>query len=231
LVAIPWETGVGATRQATLGRARAEEALERAMVIAAEEGVQAETRIVEARDPAETLVAEAEGSDLLALGSSGGGRLAGNALGRPGTTALHPSRTDVLIVRRPPGENVFPSRIVLADDGTAASERAALVAAAIAGAHQAHVAVAAPMAIDHEQHARLLEHGKAIMAAGAPEPQLTDVHRDAHETIPRLARGLGATLVVVGSRGLQGPRALASVSERVAHEAPCSVLVVRADEG
>lgn len=34
-------------------------------------------------------------------------------------------------------------------------------------------------------------------------------------------------LIVVGSRGLHGPRALMSVSERVAHQAPCSVLVVR----
>jgi nucleotide-binding universal stress UspA family protein len=37
----------------------------------------------------------------------------------------------------------------------------------------------------------------------------------------------GADLLVVGSRGLHGARALGSVSERVAHKAPCSVLVVR----
>jgi nucleotide-binding universal stress UspA family protein len=36
-----------------------------------------------------------------------------------------------------------------------------------------------------------------------------------------------ADLVVVGSRGLKGVRALGSVSERVAHDALCSVLVVR----
>ena len=35
-------------------------------------------------------------------------------------------------------------------------------------------------------------------------------------------------LLVVGSRGLRGVRALGSVSERVAHQAHCSVLVVRA---
>ena len=34
-------------------------------------------------------------------------------------------------------------------------------------------------------------------------------------------------LVVVGSRGLHGLKALGSVSERVAHQAKCSVLVVR----
>jgi nucleotide-binding universal stress UspA family protein len=37
----------------------------------------------------------------------------------------------------------------------------------------------------------------------------------------------GADLLVVGSRGLHGLRALGSVSERVAHRASCSTLVVR----
>ena len=38
---------------------------------------------------------------------------------------------------------------------------------------------------------------------------------------------MGADLVVVGSRGLHGIKALGSVSERVAHNARCSVLIVR----
>jgi nucleotide-binding universal stress UspA family protein len=36
-----------------------------------------------------------------------------------------------------------------------------------------------------------------------------------------------ADLIVMGSRGLHGLSALGSVSERVAHRAACSVLVVR----
>ena len=39
--------------------------------------------------------------------------------------------------------------------------------------------------------------------------------------------GAGGDLVVVGSRGLSGLRALGSVSERVAHGAHASVLVAR----
>jgi nucleotide-binding universal stress UspA family protein len=42
------------------------------------------------------------------------------------------------------------------------------------------------------------------------------------------AEGDGAGLVVVGSGGKRGLPALGSVSERVAHLAPCSVLVIRA---
>jgi nucleotide-binding universal stress UspA family protein len=48
---------------------------------------------------------------------------------------------------------------------------------------------------------------------------------DAAEEILRV--GAHASLIVVGSRGLSGVRALGSVSERVASRAPCSVLVVR----
>jgi nucleotide-binding universal stress UspA family protein len=53
-----------------------------------------------------------------------------------------------------------------------------------------------------------------------------------HENIPDpvgtlVAAGLDADLLVVGSRGLHGIKALGSVSERVAHQAGCSVLVVR----
>jgi nucleotide-binding universal stress UspA family protein len=52
------------------------------------------------------------------------------------------------------------------------------------------------------------------------------------ENLPHPVSGLvdaatEAGLLVVGSRGLRGVRALGSVSERVAHEPRCSVLVVR----
>jgi nucleotide-binding universal stress UspA family protein len=52
------------------------------------------------------------------------------------------------------------------------------------------------------------------------------------ENLPHPLSGLvdaavEAELLVVGSRGLHGVRALGSVSERVAHEARCWVLVVR----
>ena len=41
------------------------------------------------------------------------------------------------------------------------------------------------------------------------------------------ARDASVGLVVTGSTGKRGVAALGSTSERVAHEAPCSVLIVR----
>ena len=50
---------------------------------------------------------------------------------------------------------------------------------------------------------------------------------EAHPVRALVEASRGADLLVVASRGLRGLRALGSVSERVAHEAACSVLVVR----
>lgn len=50
---------------------------------------------------------------------------------------------------------------------------------------------------------------------------------DAHPVQALVEASREADLLIVGSRGLRGLKALGSVSERVAHEAACSVLVVR----
>lgn len=49
----------------------------------------------------------------------------------------------------------------------------------------------------------------------------------AHPVTTLVEAGMEADLLVVGSRGLHGITALGSVSERVAHDARCSVLIVR----
>jgi nucleotide-binding universal stress UspA family protein len=61
----------------------------------------------------------------------------------------------------------------------------------------------------------------------ALEPVTIEHRRPAH-ALAEAARD--ADLLVVGSRGLHGARALGSVSEQVAHEASCSVLVVKSGE-
>ena len=91
----------------------------------------------------------------------------------------------------------FPGTILLADDGTRHSREAARLAHAIAA-----------------------QHGCELVAASGVDDRPA-------KAIPALAARIGAGLIVLGSRRLRGPRALASVSERVAHNAPCSVLVVR----
>jgi nucleotide-binding universal stress UspA family protein len=52
----------------------------------------------------------------------------------------------------------------------------------------------------------------------------------AHAAILKTAEQEGASLVLLSSRRKRGLRALGSVSERVVHDAPCSVLVVRPED-
>jgi nucleotide-binding universal stress UspA family protein len=67
------------------------------------------------------------------------------------------------------------------------------------------------------------EDGIGPLALGLPAHEV--VH-DRHNPVHALSDA-DADLVVVGSRGLHGLRALGSVSERVAHRSHASVLVVR----
>ena len=66
-----------------------------------------------------------------------------------------------------------------------------------------------------------------LMRATGSEPVILTELGNPQERIVEEARMEPASLVVVGSRGLHGVRALGSVSERVVHEVPCSVLVAR----
>jgi nucleotide-binding universal stress UspA family protein len=75
----------------------------------------------------------------------------------------------------------------------------------------------------HSGHARsAAEHLTERFAA-----ELRPVAADEKAADELVAAAAGADLVIVGSRGVRGLRSLGSVSERVAHRAQCSVLIVR----
>jgi nucleotide-binding universal stress UspA family protein len=71
------------------------------------------------------------------------------------------------------------------------------------------------------------EHAAFLREQLGAEPDIEAAGGRAAHTIDSLAIRCGADLLIIGSRGLHGPRALASTSERVAHEAPMSVLIMR----
>lgn len=59
------------------------------------------------------------------------------------------------------------------------------------------------------------------------DARLEPLENLAHPVSALVDAAIDAELLVVGSRGLHGVKALGSVSERVAHQARCSVLVIR----
>jgi nucleotide-binding universal stress UspA family protein len=226
-VAVTWEQGVSGTARATLTPEPARGYLREARDDARERGVAAEVVEEHADDPAPRLLEFSAGHDLLVVGIHGHSRTSGIMVGSVATAALHRSSIPVLVARRPPEGVEFPARIVLASDGTPMSDAAAELTARIAARHGADVAIIGTR--DHEKPFRpgLAEHAAQIAAATGTEPTTLDAPGAPHHAVATAARDFDAALVITGSRGLTGASALGSVSERLAHAAPCSVLVVR----
>jgi nucleotide-binding universal stress UspA family protein len=99
--------------------------------------------------------------------------------------------------------------------------------AGLARAHGARVIVVAPTMPLAPWRELIADAIATIAEATGTEPMVLDEHSSAHKAITGAAASADAALVVIGNRGLRGTHALTSVSERVAHEAPCSVLVLR----
>jgi len=226
-VAVSWETGVGATAQATITHEHAREYLRAARDDAHALGVAAELVDEHADNAGERLLAFSAKQDLLVVGIHGHSRAGGIMMGSVATTALHRAHVPVLVARRPPEGIEFPARIVLASDGTPMSDAAVELTARIAARHGSEVGIVG--AIDHEKPFRpgLAEHAAEILEATGSEPVILDAPGAPHHAVVAAARDFNASLVVTGSRGLSGIAAARSVSERIAHAAPCSVLVVR----
>lgn len=227
LLAVTWQAGVGATAAALLSRKHGEQALKRAHALARELGVDVAARVATSETPASILVSAGYGHDLLVVGPTWAGRLQGIAVGRTASRVLHFARKPVLVARRPPNDARFPRNILLAVDGSPDSREAAEIAAQIARAHHSSVSLAAPPQLEADERRVLAEEMALVREATGADPVLLEEHGSPVRAVVGAAPTCEASLLVIGSRRLQGVAALRSVSERVAHEAACSVLVIR----
>jgi nucleotide-binding universal stress UspA family protein len=133
----------------------------------------------------------------------------------------------VLIARDPAYGTTFPREIVLATDGSAGSDRATDLVVAIASAHDASVTLVRSGACDDEHRHQMVLQARRVAEATGVEPVWAVPTSRPVVAICECAEWNRASLIVLGARGVTGVRALGSVSERVAHEAPCSVLIAR----
>ncbi|MGH8986354.1 MAG: universal stress protein [Acidimicrobiia bacterium] len=174
-------------------------------------------KIVRGR-PADALISEVEREQdtLLALGSHGLGRLAGFIMGSTATEVIHKAACSVLVARRRSESAEFPNKVVVGVDGSPESAAAYAVARRLSERFNA------------ELWPVVAHGGKTVDRALIDS--IVDGWREDLPDAPvaaLLAAAADADLLVVGSRGLHGLKALGSVSERVAHRAQSSVLIVR----
>lgn len=219
--------GAGATRQTTISADRADAALEDAVAVAREAGIDAAAEILPGHDPRSVLLDEASRSDLLVVASHGGSRAGGIALGSTASAAVHRAVVPVLVARRPPEGVDFPERILVATDGSPDAARAVELTARIGHRHRASVYVLSVDPGPHGDPSHIAVDTVDLTAALGREPIVMRASGHADQRILEAASSERIALLAVGSRGLSGARALGSVSERVAHRAACSVLVAR----
>jgi nucleotide-binding universal stress UspA family protein len=165
-------------------------------------------------------------ADLVAVASHGSSRPAGIVFGSVATAMVHHAPCCVLVARDREEAGSFPRVILHAGDGSPDSIQAARLAGTIAARHGATV-VTLHVRDGQQPGERVAEEAVSIIESCGREPVLETADGPAHRRIVEVADRAGASLILVGSRGLTGLKALGSVSERVAHRAPCSVLVVR----
>jgi nucleotide-binding universal stress UspA family protein len=227
LVAVTYEGGFARTPTALLTHKRAEQALHEAAEMLNHSGAEVVVRTVSGNPPWKILLAEANDADLLVIARHGHSRASGIAHGSNATNIIHRGRIPLLVAEEPPDERPFPGRILVAADGPSHPEDAVRVAGDIA-AFAANTDITL-LRIDWSRRAKRSEVAKAIAEVtelvGA-EPVEILIGGTPHRRIPEYAEREGASLIVMGARGLTGVHALRSVSERVAHDARCSVLIV-----
>src|SRR5215212_3476726 len=113
--------------------------------------------------------------------------------------------------------SIFPTKILLATDGSEEAELAALRAVDLADA------------TDSELH---VVHVGVVPIFLKSYPGTLGYERRLYEQIEEVSKELQADLIVMGSRGLGGVRRalMGSVSDSVVRHAHCPVLVVRPEK-
>ena len=152
---------------------------------------------------------------LLGLGSHGHRRMTEILFGGVAGELLQKAPCSVLITRPASEPSSFPRSIVVGMDGSPNSETALIAAHHLAARFGSTIRVITALKGKHTDLAHIQLQAPSAEAL------------DEHPVEALVGASHDADLLVVGSRGLQGLRALGSVSERVAHQASCSVLIVR----
>jgi nucleotide-binding universal stress UspA family protein len=224
----------GKHRGAAIGPLQGASILKRAEEIAGEAGVPYTSEVDPGGPPARVILDWSERYDLLAIGAPASSWPAKLLSVGVGDKALGGFSTALLVARPLEPERRFADRIVVASDGQQGSRSVIDLTAQLARAASKVTLVYAlgrespikrDRASDQEQTLEDQERTLARTLASGVTELLVKPGR-AGGAIVAAATAAGASLVVMGSRRLEGLRAMGSVSRRVVHQTRCSVLLV-----
>jgi nucleotide-binding universal stress UspA family protein len=209
------------------GAPPAAEALSPALQAAERAGVTTVSLSLRSTDVHEAILAAAADQDLLVLATHGRHRRAEFLVGRTVIAALHASPVPVLVARPTPPLVPFPQAMLLATDCTPATDVAVTVTAALAARHGARLVLLYAGPGSREVRGTLAAEAAVLSELTGVEPVTLHLSGDPAARAVETAHELSSSLVVTGSGMRTGIRGLGSVSEPIASNAPCSVLVVR----
>jgi nucleotide-binding universal stress UspA family protein len=211
-VAVADSPGVSTAGQPSLDRARAVDAVEAARAVAHADGIEASTVIVYDQDVSGAILEAARGAGLLVVGAHGHRRIA------------QASPVPALVARCRP-ELGFPGVVLVGTRG-AEDRHAAVVAANIAAPHEARVVLAHAGRSDSALRQALAEQAADVLDITGKDPVVVSVDGSPADRLLGMASSIGASLVVLGSHSWRGLQPSTGLSDRVAHHATCSVLVL-----
>ncbi|HHO48720.1 MAG TPA: universal stress protein [Desulfobacteraceae bacterium] len=185
-------------------------------------------------------VAGEENCDLIVMGRSGLSHLERELMG--GVTARVIGHTDRNVIVVPEGVKLDWNRLLVATDGSPNSAAALDHALAVAREHDVGLAAVSVVHTSEEMIALAPEHIQTLVERS--RNHLQDVMQKGekqgvrvetfvregqpHEQITRLAREIGASLIIMGTHGRKGLSRLlmGSVTERTIGYASCPVLII-----
>jgi nucleotide-binding universal stress UspA family protein len=225
-VAIAHELTFGRHAQVDLSETKAREALDEAAREAREASVEASAELLHGAPTADLLLREANKHDLLVVGCREIPRRAGITLGDTASRLAHYSDKPLLVARGEAEKN-FPRSILLATDGSSVSWPVARTAMKLTQAQHSELRLLyVPDGMHPERYREVQKQVELAKEVTGASPGLLADPGPVATRIDEVARTTHPSLIVIGKRGLRGVRALGSVSERVLHKSPCSVLVV-----
>lgn len=233
LVVTSYRSG-GAHRSPAIGPTRVAEILKLARGIAREAGVPYANEVDPSSPPARVILDWSARYELLALGAPASSWPARMLSVGVGDTAIGGFSNALLLARPLADDRRLGDRIVVASDGLESSQALVDLTGRLAHPHGANVTLVHALGREpgrrgrlREQERRLQKQEQTLARACAPGTiELLIKPGRAAAVIVSAAAAADASLVVMGSRRLDGLRAMGSVSRRVVHQAQCSVLLV-----